>query len=115
MKRGTVVLAPFPFTDLTTIKRRPAVIVSKINPSKNDLIIAFISSVVSPNLSETDLYLDFNDPDFKNTGLIKTSIIKVDKLMTIEKQLFTGELGCLSDRLLRELDAKLKIALDLNI
>jgi mRNA interferase MazF len=114
MKRGTVVLTPFPFTDLTTIKRRPAVIVSKVEPLKNDLIVAFISSVIFPNPSDTDLYIDFNDPDFKNTGLIKTSIIKADKLMTIEKQLFTGELGCLSDRLLRELDAKLKIALNLN-
>ena len=28
MTKGTIVLTPFPFTDLSTIKRRPAVIVS---------------------------------------------------------------------------------------
>ena len=31
MKRGTIVLTQFPFTDLSTTKRRPAVIVSKVN------------------------------------------------------------------------------------
>lgn len=116
MKRGTIVLTPFPFpfTDLTSSKRRPAVIVSKVYSEKEDVIVAFISSVVHPILSETDLRIDINDTDFKETSLLKTSIIKVDKLLTIEKQLFTGEIGILSERLLKELTKKLKIALDLN-
>ena len=108
MKRGTVVLASFPFTDLTSSKRRPTVIVSKVNPNKSDVTVAFISSVVRPELSDTDLIINSNDPD-----LLKTSVIKVDKLLTIEKQLFTGEIGSLSECLLKELDKKLKIALDL--
>jgi mRNA interferase MazF len=42
MKRGTIVLTPFPFNDLTTTKRRPAVIVSSTD--ENEVIVAFITS-----------------------------------------------------------------------
>ena len=38
MKRGAIVLVPFPFTDLSTSKRRPAVIISKYNPLKKDAV-----------------------------------------------------------------------------
>jgi len=47
LRRGDVVLVPFPFTDLSTDKMRPAVIVSA-DPQETDVTIAFISSRVSP-------------------------------------------------------------------
>jgi hypothetical protein len=75
MKRGTIVLAKFPFTDLKAFKRRPAVIVSKENRSDSDFIVAFITSVVSENLSDTDLLFDSRNKDFKKSGLSKTSVI----------------------------------------
>jgi len=76
LRRGDVVLVPFPFTDLTTQKLRPAVIVSA-DPQKTDVIIAFISSVVSPGgLSETDYLLSQDNPDFAQTGLKKASTFK---------------------------------------
>jgi mRNA interferase MazF len=69
LERGDVVLVPFPFTDLTAEKLRPAVIVS-VDPQKTDVIIAFISSVVSPeDVSETDYLLRQDNPDFVKTGL----------------------------------------------
>lgn len=114
MKKGTVVLTPFPFTDLTTTKRRPAVIVSKVIPQKNDVVVAFISSVIPSRLSETDLLVDQNEPDFRNSGLLKTSVIKVDKLLTIEKHILTGEIGNLPERFIKELDKRLKLTFDLN-
>jgi mRNA interferase MazF len=113
MKRGTIVLAKFPFTDLKGFKRRPAVIVSNDNRSNNDFIVAFITSVVSGNLSNTDLLFDASKKDFKKSGLIKPSVIKSDKLATLNKSIFTGELGSVSSETLREIDKRLKIALAL--
>ena len=46
-QRGDVVLIPFPFTDLTTIKTRPAVVVSisEFEKETGDLTVAMITSV----------------------------------------------------------------------
>ena len=114
MKRGTIVLVPFLFTDLSTTKRRPAVIISKYNPLKEDVVVAFISSNIRPKLEDTDLFINISDKDFKKTGLHKSSVIKADKLLTIGKKIISGELGFLSERLLSELNEKIKLALELG-
>ncbi len=44
MKKGTIVLVKFPFTDLSSAKRRPALVISDQGKTKNDVIVAFISS-----------------------------------------------------------------------
>ena len=109
MKKGTIVLTRFPFTDFSSEKRRPAVIISADNERKSDVIIAFISSVIPTNLFPTDLLLSQDDPDFFQTQLHKTSVIRFDKIMTIEKELIAGELGNLPMELNYEIDKKLKI------
>ena len=43
-KKGKIVLIPFPFTDLSASKVRPAVIVSNFSQGE-DIIVAFISSL----------------------------------------------------------------------
>lgn len=115
MKRGTIILTPFPFTDLSKNKVRPALIVSSNNRKDNDVIIAFISSVIEPdNLSQTDILLDSKDIIFKATGLKTTSIIRTDKLATIDKNIILGELGNIDMELIKRIDENLKIVLDLN-
>jgi mRNA interferase MazF len=114
MKRGTIVLTKFPFTDLSSSKRRPAVVISKGCSERLDVIVAFISSVIPEKLSETDFLLDLEHKDFPATGLRKKSVFKMDKLATLNKSIFSGELGCLSANILRHLDIKLRTALDLK-
>jgi mRNA interferase MazF len=77
LKRGDVVLVPFPFTDLTAEKLRPAVIVSP-DPQELDVVIAFISSTMpSKEMAETDFLLTPDHPDFAKTGLKKRSVFKM--------------------------------------
>ena len=114
MKKGIIVLAPFPFTDLTTIKRRPAIIVSSSTKRDNDVIVAFISSKLKSTFNNTDFLLETNHPDFSLTGLKRTSVFNMDKLVTIEQSIIIGEIGKVSETILKELNSKLKIALDLN-
>jgi mRNA interferase MazF len=56
---GDVVLVPFPFTDQTTAKQRPAVIVSSLayNQAKPDVVVMAITSQFGPSrsLGETKL------------------------------------------------------------
>jgi mRNA interferase MazF len=114
LKRGDVVLVPFPFTDLTSQKLRPAVIIS-VDPQRIDVVIAFVSSVVSPEgLSATDYVLRQDDADFLKTGLKKTSTFRMRKLLTIERSRIIRRLGRVSPAIQKELDIRLRQAVGLR-
>jgi mRNA interferase MazF len=100
--RGTVVLTPFPFTDLQGAKVRPAVVVSRSDRAGDDVVLAFISSVKPPKLLPTDLVLSPSHPDFAATGLKAESVVKRDKLATVQRWVLLGELGALSSTLIAE-------------
>lgn len=58
MKRGTIILTAFPFTDLQGNRVRPAIIISSDKRRGDDVIVAFISSVIYlARLQETDFVL----------------------------------------------------------
>ena len=113
MERGTVVLAVLPFTDLSGRKQRPGVVVSPENRAGQDLLIAFITSYKGEPLLPTDLLISKDDPDFKETGLKLTSVVRLDKLFTLQKGLIIGKLGNLSARLIQKIDEGLRLALGL--
>jgi mRNA interferase MazF len=113
MERGTIVLTPFPFTDLPSAKRRPALIVSPVEDPASDVLVAFISSVVPPSPKPTDLILREGDIGFRQTGLSRDSVFKMSKLATISPSIFTGEIGEVPDEMMVEIEKRLLIALDL--
>ena len=69
MKKGTIVLTPFPFTDLAGQKNRPALVLA-LSRREEDVILAFISSGIR-EAEETDLLMLMEHPDFAETGLKK--------------------------------------------
>lgn len=114
MKRGAVVLAVLPFTDLTGRKQRPALVVSPENRPGDDILVAFVMSFKGNPLQGTDLLIPADDPDFVGTGLKRSSVVRLGKLFTLQKGLLVGRLGDLSPRLMGEVDARLRIALGLR-
>lgn len=62
----------------------------------------------------TDLIIEASHPDFSATGLKKDSAIRLRKLCTIEKKIIYGEIGEASQTLLREINLRLRIALQLD-
>jgi mRNA interferase MazF len=89
-KKGTIVLVPFPFTDLSGAKVRPAVVVSH-KLSGDDVVVAFIST----QHSRVERYDVRVIPSLSN-GLKSASTIKCAKLATLDKKIILGELGELS-------------------
>ena len=87
---GDIVLVPFPFTDQTGIKKRPAVIVSSAayNAARRDVIIMAVTSQARPASVIGELHVK----DWKGAGLIKPSVIK-PVITTIEKSLVIRRLG----------------------
>ena len=93
MQKGKIVLSRFPFTDLSSSKRRHTLVLINTPSSEEDTIVAFISSVIPETLSQSDLILQTDDLKFSSTGLSKTSVLKLDKIATLNKSIFSGELG----------------------
>ena len=99
---GDVVLVPFPFTDQSGAKKRPAVLISSDNYNSNrrDLIIMAITSQMRtpPGFGEAIL------ADWPIAGLIKPSMLK-PVFTSIEQELVLRTMGKLSAsdlRILRE-------------
>jgi mRNA interferase MazF len=94
-KQGDVVLVPFPFTDLTTVKQRPALVLSAdwFNTSRDDCVVAAITSQISPKLQPDEYRLSASD--LVAAGLPKPSLVRLGKLFTISKSLLRKRLGTL--------------------
>ena len=90
---GDVVLVPFPFTDQSGTKKRPAVIVSSsnYNASRHDLIIMAITGQVRTPLGFGEAHI----ADWQTAGLIKPSVLK-PVFTTIEQTLVIRVMGKLS-------------------
>lgn len=100
---GKIVLVPFPFTDLTSTKLRPALIISKTDKDCEDIIVCFITSRKKGNLNNTEYALNTNQRDFGQSGLKVDSIIRFNKIATLSKKLILGELGVLPVKSLKKL------------
>jgi mRNA interferase MazF len=97
---GEVVLVPFPFTDQSGAKKRPAVVVSSSgsHAGRRDLIIMAITSQVRTPLGFGEAMV----ADWQVAGLIKPSVLK-PVFTTIEQGLMLRSMGTLSAADLRAL------------
>src|SRR5277367_3381448 len=101
-KQGDIVLIPFPFTDLSTLKQRPAFIISSNSYNKihADIIICAITSHIPTQIEPFDYKMTTDDT--RQAGLPKESLIKLDKIVTIDKRLVRKKLGTLPLKTIQE-------------
>jgi mRNA interferase MazF len=92
---GDIILVPFPFTDQTASKRRPAVVVrsSSYHRERPDVIIMAVTSQARPTLAFGELPVT----QWKEAGLLKPSVVK-PVLTTLEKKLIVKTSGRLSPK-----------------
>ncbi len=92
MKTGDIVLIPFPFSELTNVKVRPALVVTETKDKYKDLVLCAISSQVPSQLSLNEILLT---PD-ANNQLKVPSVLKVDRIFTLKTEKVIAILGGLS-------------------
>jgi len=87
---GDVVLVPFPFTDQSATKKRPAVVVSSgpYHRAGTDLVIMAITS----QLQAARTAGEFRVKEWREAGLLKPSAVKA-VITTIERTLVVQRLG----------------------
>ena len=110
--RGDLVLVVFPFTDLSTAKRRPAVVV-RTDPI--DVVLAFVSSQHVGTAETGAVTVLPTHPEFSLTGLTAPSRIRAARLVTLSRTLLRRWLGRLGPLLTADLDRALVAALGVNM
>ena len=88
-----IVVVPFPFTDKTTSKRRPALVLSdkaNFNKKVGQSVLAMITSA-----KNSDWPLDTEISDLDSAGLPSASIIRM-KLFTLDDQFIIRKAGTLA-------------------
>jgi len=108
--KGDVVLFPFPFSDQSITKRRPAVIISSdiYNDTPQDIVIMAITGQTRGPMGIGEFWIE----NWSGAGLLKPSAVKA-AFSTIEKRLVLKKLGNLSSKDLSALEKALKELLDL--
>ncbi|MBI5253553.1 MAG: type II toxin-antitoxin system PemK/MazF family toxin [Euryarchaeota archaeon] len=103
MKRKFI-LVPFPFTDLTVSKLRPALVLFE---GKRDVVVAFVSSKMPDGVLHQCIKIPESHEEFGFTGLKVASIVRLDKVATVVKDLIVGELGEAGPKLRKEVNKKI--------
>ena len=100
-KPGQVVLFRFPRTDLVEGKLRPALLISEAPGPYDDWLICMISSQLHQQIEGFDELIK-GDSDFQQSGLKKTSVMRISRLAVVEGEVLEGRIGRISpDRMQR--------------
>ncbi len=103
LAKGDIVLVPFPFTDLSQTKLRPAIILW-VDPNGNDATLCFISSQNLNRLTDDEFLIEAESREFAQSGLKVTSKVRVSRIVTLERRLLRRRLGNLGPDLMQSLN-----------
>ena len=106
MNKGDIVLVPFPFTNLESSKKRPAVV---LYADDIDIIAVFITTKLKWK-DERDVLLEPNE----SNRLKKPSLIRISKIATLDKSIVIGKIGVLDQKTIESVDAKLKLFFEIS-
>ena len=99
--KGDVIVLPFPFSDLSQVKRRPAIVVGL--SSGGDIILCQITSKAVADGDAVPL----TSADFTSGALSKPSNIRPNKLFTADSQTVLYQVGTVKQSLLDEVIRKI--------
>jgi mRNA interferase MazF len=111
LARGDVVLVPFPFTEPSATKLRPAVVVWA---GDHDVVLVFVSSQRVGHGGIGEVAVLPAHPEFGLTGLVAPSTIRTTKIVTLARPMVRRWLGRLGSLLTADLDRALAAALGIN-
>lgn len=99
--KGDVVVAPFPFSDLSSAKKRPALVVGTL--TGDDVILCQITS-----RTVADSYaIPLTDHDFTSGGLRQASNVRPNRLFTAESSIILYRAGTINGAKMQDILAKL--------
>ena len=114
MNRGDLVIVDFrPANPNAGV--RPALVVQndRDNLRMSNTIVAQVTTNIRRRSQDTQILVDTNHPDWASSGLRRPSVVNCSNLYTIEQSDVARIIGSLSVTTMQEVDACLKVALDI--
>lgn len=96
--KGDVIVLPFPFSDLSYSKKRPALVVA--NLKGDDTMLLQITSKARTD----DCVISLEEADFKHGSLRITSRIRPNRLFTADKSIILYKIGSLKKTKIDEVE-----------
>ncbi|MEK8016122.1 MAG: type II toxin-antitoxin system PemK/MazF family toxin [Candidatus Parabeggiatoa sp.] len=97
-KPGDIVLIPVPFTDLSSHRRRPVIVISNelYNQKTTDIVVVAMTS----NPIEVDYSFTLNSSDLVEGQLNRSSKVRVDKIYTLSQSIVVKKFGQVNTKIL---------------
>ena len=104
-RQGDILIVPFPYSDLSSIKQRPVLVLSSniYNSNTTDIVVCAITS----NLKDTIFSVLIDNKDLIEGSIPITSRIKVDKIITLNKNLVKKNIGSVSNKIFDKIKSEL--------
>lgn len=99
--KGDIVVVPFPFSDLSQAKKRPALVISVLEG--DDVILCQITS----QSVRDDYAILINDIDFNEGSLRNPSNVRPNRLFTSDRNIILYKIGKLKTSKLAEIIEKI--------
>ncbi len=105
-EQGDILLIPIPFTDLSSQKRRPVIVVSNnlYNQKTTDIIVVAMTSSLAP----ADYSLTITSSDLNKGSLNRPSKVRVDKIYTLSQSVVVKTFGRVNDATLERIRQTLR-------
>lgn len=100
--RGDVVVLPFPYSDLSSAKRRPALIIGVLGGV--DLLVCQITSIDRPPNSHS---IKLTSRNMKEGQLSKDSWIRPERIFAADSRLIIKRVGAIDDETLQQVIAEI--------
>lgn len=99
--KGDIVVLPFPYSDLSASKKRPAMVLTDLKG--NDIILCQITS----QFIKDDHAIALDNSDFIKGSLNKPSNIRPNRLFTAEKSIIDRKIGTVKPDVFEKVVGKL--------
>ncbi|HLA00205.1 MAG TPA: type II toxin-antitoxin system PemK/MazF family toxin [Thermodesulfovibrionales bacterium] len=99
--QGDIILIPIPFTDLSSSKKRPVIVIS--NDQYNSLFEDIIVVAVTSNLASVRFSIPINNSDLDEGELKVSSLVRPDKIYTLHKGIAVRKFGRVSGKMVGEI------------
>ena len=97
LKQRDIVFTPFPFTDTSSAKKRPVLVISNDNINLNTSNTNFVGLMITSKTRRGQYSIEFDSGDLEEGTLPKESEIRCDMIATLDKNIIIKKFGKINE------------------